>query len=101
MSSRVRKLVGELRSEWREFDVKIEALNGEFIELARNNAAARRLASIPGVGVLNATALIATVGNVSGFAKARDLGAWLGLVPRNHTTGVKPRLLGTSKRGNT
>lgn len=93
--------MGELRAEWRELDARIEALNGEFIELAQNNAAARRLTSIPGVGVLNATALIAAVGNASSFAKARDLGAWLGLVPRQHTTGGKPRLLGISKRGNT
>ena len=101
LSPRVRKLVGELRAEWRELDVKIEALNGEFIELARNDATARRLTSIPGIGVLNATALIAAVGDASGFAKARDLGAWLGLVPRQHTTGGKPRLFGISKRGNT
>lgn len=59
------------------------------------------MTSIPGVGVLNATALVAAVGNASGFAKARDLGAWLGLVPRQHTTGGKARLLGISKRGNT
>lgn len=91
----------ELRTEWRELDARIEALNGEFIELARNDPAARRLTSIPGVGVLNATALIAAVGDASGFAKARDLGAWLGLVPRQHTTGGKPRLMGISKRGNT
>ena len=81
-------LVGELRGEWKELDAKIEALNGEFVELARNDAATRRLTSIPGVGVLNATALIAAVGDASSFAKARDLGSWLGLVPRQHTTGV-------------
>jgi transposase len=101
LSPRVRQLASEMRAEWRELDRKIEALNGEFIELARHNAAARRLTSIPGVGVLNATALVAAVGNASGFAKARDLGAWLGLVPRQHTTGGKARLLGISKRGNT
>lgn len=101
LSPRLRQLMGELRAEWRELDARIEALNGEFVELARNDAAARRLTSIPGVGVLNATALIAAVGNASSFAKARDLGAWLGLVPRQHTTGGKPRLLGISKRGNT
>ena len=93
--------MGELRAEWRELDTRIGALNGEFVELARNDAAARRLTSIPGVGKLNATALIAAVGNASSFAKVRDLGAWLGLVPRQHTTGAKPRLLGISKRGNT
>jgi transposase len=64
LSPRLRQLVGELRAEWRELDGRIEALNGEFVELARNDAAARRLTSIPGVGVLNATALIAAVGNV-------------------------------------
>src|SRR3546814_20398243 len=97
----MRQLVSELRTEWRELDAKIEAINGEFVELARTDPAARRLTSIPGVGVLNATALIAAVGNAGAFAKARDLGAWLGLVPRQHTTGGKRRLMGISKRGNT
>lgn len=101
LSSRLRQLIGELRAEWRDLDAKIEALNGEFIDRARNDTAARRLTSIPGIGALNATALIAAVGDASGFAKARDLGAWLGLVPRQHTTGGKARLLGISKRGNT
>lgn len=101
LSSRVRQLVGELCVEWKELDAKITALNGEFVELARHDAAARRLTSIPGVGALNATALIAAVGNASSFAKARDLGAWLGLVPRQYSTGGKARLLGISKRGNT
>lgn len=101
VSQRVRQLVGELRAEWQELDVKIEALNGEFVDMARNDEAMRRLTSIPGIGVLNATALVAAVGDASSFAKARDLGAWLGLVPRQHTTGGKPRLLGITKRGNT
>src|SRR3546814_20105898 len=95
----MRQLVSELRTEWRELDAKIEAINGEFVELARTDPAARRLTSIPGVGVLNATALIAAVGNAGAFAKARALGAWLGRGPRPHTTGVKSRLLGLSKRG--
>jgi transposase len=101
VSARMRQLVGDLRGEWKVLDAKIEALNGEFVAMARNDAAMRRLTSIPGIGVLNATALVAAVGDGSGFAKARDLGAWLGLVPRQHTTGGKPRLLGISKRGNT
>lgn len=101
LSPRVRQLVDELCVEWKELDAKITALNGEFVELARHDAAARRLTSIPGVGALNATALIAAVGNASSFAKARDLGAWLGLVPRQYSTGGKARLLGISKRGNT
>ena len=101
VSPRVYELVGDLRVEWKDLDKKIEALNTEFIQLARNDAAMRRLTSIPGIGVLNATALVAAVGDASSFKKARDLGAWLGLVPRQHSTGGKPRLLGISKRGNT
>jgi transposase len=101
VSPRMCQLVGALRAEWKELDAKIDTLNGEFVELARNDPAARRLTSIPGLGVLNATALIAAVGDASSFAKARDLGAWLGLVPRQHTTGGKARLFGISKRGNT
>jgi len=50
--------------------------------------------------VLNATALVAAIGNGETFARGRDLAAWLGLVPRQATTGGKPRLLGISKRGN-
>jgi transposase len=101
LSSRIRQLTGDLRQEWKELDVKIEALNGEFVNLTRTDDNMRRLTSIPGIGVLNATALVAAVGDGRSFAKARDLGAWLGLVPRQHTTGGKPRLLGISKRGNT
>ncbi len=101
VSPRIRQLAADLRDEWRTLDTRIEALNGEFVDLVRCDDAARRLTSIPGVGVLNASALVAAVGNASGFDKARDFGAWLGLIPRQHTTGGKPRLLGISKRGNT
>jgi len=88
VSSRIRSLVIDLRAEWQVLDGKIDAINGEFIEMARNDPAARRLTAIPGIGVPNATALIAAVGNAGNFAKARDLGAWLGLVPRQH--GLSP-----------
>jgi transposase len=98
--SRIRRLLADMRQEWIDLDRRIEALDREFGELARNDAAARRLTSIPGIGVLNATALVAAIGDGATFAKARDLGAWLGLVPRQYTTGGKPRLLGISKRGN-
>ncbi len=101
LSCRIRQLVQDLRAEWRELNARIAAFNSEFVELARSDATMRRLTTIPGVGVLNATALVAAVGDGSSFARPRDLGAWLGLVPRQHTTGGKPRLFGISKRGNT
>jgi transposase len=100
LSGRVHRLIAELRDEWKMLDTKIAALNAEFLSLARDDLTVRRLTTIPGIGVLNATAPIAAIGNASGFDRARDLGAWLGLVPRQFTTGGKPRLLGITTRGN-
>jgi transposase len=98
---RLRDLLLDMRAEWAALDRRIDAFDQEFAELARTDEVARRLTSIPGVGALNATALVAAVGRAEAFDQARDLGAWLGLVPRQRTTGGKPRLLGISKRGNT
>jgi transposase len=100
LSPRVRALVEDMRAEWRQLDQRIRAFDDEFAALARTNEAARRLATIPGMGVLNATALVAAIGTGEAFRRGRDLAAWLGLVPRQATTGGKPRLLGISKRGN-
>ncbi len=100
ISGRMRQLVEEMQAEWEALDLRITALNREFLERARADEAVRRLVTIPGIGVLNATALIAAVGDVAAFQRGRDLAAWLGLVPRQHTTGGKPKLLGISKRGN-
>lgn len=100
LSSRLLRLISDLRAEWRTLDTRIEALNSEFVDTARHDETMRRLTTIPGIGALNATAMVAAVGNGSGFEKARDLGAWLGLVPRQHSTGGKARLFGITKRGN-
>lgn len=89
-----------MRAEWRELDRRIEQFDDEFAAQARTDETARRLATIPGIGVLNATALVAAIGNAVTFARGRDLAAWLGLVPRQMTTGGRPRLAGISKRGN-
>ena len=100
LSPRVRLLIQDMRAAWGALDHRIEAFDDEFAAQARTDDAARRLASIPGIGVLNATALAAAIGDAATFARGRDLAAWLGLVPRQMTTGGKPRLLGISKRGN-
>jgi transposase len=100
LSPRVRLLIADMRAEWEALDRRIEAFDAEFAAQAKTDDAARRLASIPGIGVLNATALAAAVGNAATFARGRDLAAWLGLVPRQVTTGGRPRLLGITKRGN-
>ena len=99
LSPRTCKLIEELRGEWSALDQRITAYDDEFITLTRVDEQARRLATVPGIGPINATALLAAVGDASAFARARDLPAWLGLTPRQHSTGGKTRLLGISKRG--
>jgi transposase len=68
--------------------------------MAREDEAVRRLTTIPGIGMINAPALAAAVGDARTFGRGWDMAAWLGLVPRQMATGGKPRLLGISKRGN-
>lgn len=99
LTPRMRILVTEVRERWQFLDQRIAALDAEFAEQARTNEDARRLTTIPGIGALNATALVAAIGDVASFARGRDLAAWLGLVPRQVTTGGKPRLVGITKRG--
>lgn len=100
MSPRIRRLIEDMRAEWQELDRRIEAFDEEFAGQARTDETARLLTTIPGIGPLNATALVAAMGKAETFGRARDLAAWLGLVPRQATTGGKPKLLGISKRGN-
>ena len=100
VSARAVQLLKDLRQECAELDQRIRAYDDELADLTRSDERARRLASIPGVGVINATALLAAVGDGSAFAKGRDLAAWLGLTPRQHSTGGKTKMLGISKRGN-
>jgi transposase len=100
LSPRIRLLIEDLRREWRALDERIAAFDAEFVRMARDDEAVRRLMTIPGIGTINATALAAAVGNARTFGRGRDMAAWLGLTPRQMTTGGKPRLLGISKRGN-
>lgn len=100
LSERMLALVAEMRHEWREMDTRIDGLNRDLAAHARTDDAANRLKSTPGIGVLGATALVAAVGDGEAFRRARDLPAWLGLVPRQMTTGGAPKLFGVTKRGN-
>ena len=100
IGSRIRVLIEDMRAEWRALDARIGAFDAEFTNLAREDAAMKLLSTIPGIGPLNATAFVASVGKAETFGRGRDLAAWLGLVPRQMTTGGKPKLLGISKRGN-
>ena len=100
VSERMRVLLSGLWTEWKALDVDISRTTREIETLAMYDPACQRLTGVPGVGPVIATALVAAVGNGAAFAKGRDFAAWLGLVPQQHSTGGKPRLLGISKRGN-
>jgi transposase len=100
LAPRLRRLIADMREEWRGIDRRISNFDHELAERARAEETTCRLMKIPGIGVLTATALVAAVGNARTFTRGRNLAAWLGLVPRQATTGGKPKLLGISKRGN-
>lgn len=93
-------LLRHRRDAWRRLDAEIAALDRLLMAHARADPRCRWLMTIPGLGVITATALVAAAGDGSAFARARDLAAWLGLVPRQHGTGGRVRLLGISKGGN-
>jgi len=96
----MRRLLDHLWEEWKSLELQIEAESGKIERIAHADAACQRLREIPGIGPLVATAIVAAIGNGSAFRKGREFAAWLGLVPRQHSTGGKSRLLGISKRGN-
>jgi len=100
LSGLMRALLQRLFSQWLHLDTEIDAVTRELNGVAKKDPACRRLLEVPGVGTLVATAVVAAIGSGRAFAKGRDFAAWLGLVPRQHSTGGKPRLLGISKRGN-
>lgn len=79
----------------------IKAIEVRLAQRLKGNADMKRVAQIPGVGLLTATAAIATMGQASAFKSGREFCAWLGLVPRQSGTGGRVKLLGISKRGDT
>jgi transposase len=88
-----------LYEELHHLDERIAHYDEKIKLIARTDERAQRLQTIPGVGPKIATALLAAIGDVHAFKNGRELAAWLGLVPRQHSTGGKPTLLGISKRG--
>lgn len=95
-----RKALNLLADQLVDTQKKIEALTSYIRADARNNEAAQRLQTIPGVGPITASALAAALPDVSDFGSGRDLSAWLGLTPRPHSSGGKERVGRISKMGN-
>jgi transposase len=101
LTPRFRTWLSALYDELVHLDERIDGLDQQIDQLVQGDEQARRLLTIPGIGPKSATALLAAIGDINAFKNVRELAAWLGLVPRQHSTGGKPRLMGISKRGDT
>jgi transposase len=100
LSSRLRWLLERLWLEWKQLESDIQTITEEIERIANEHALCRRLQQIPGFGPLASTATVAAIGNGAAFRRGRDFAAWVGVVPRQYSTGGKQKLLGISKRGN-
>jgi transposase len=100
LSGAVRLLLAQLKLELDQLAIRLEEADALVQKTAQQSEVCRRLDAIPGIGPLTATALVAAIGNGAAFRKGREFAAWVGLVPREHSTGGKQKLLGISKRGN-
>lgn len=94
-----RQLIDGLLAHFHELHRQVTEMEQQIKAWHQANEASRRLAQIPGIGPIGATALVASIGDAKSFKDGRQLAAWLGLVPRQHSTGGKQTLLGMSKRG--
>ena len=100
LTPRMRNLLAMLWNEWKDLESQLEEMNDEVERIASSDSACMRLRQIPGIGPLVATVIVAAIGNGAAFHKGREFAAWLGIVPRQYSTGGKARLYGISKRGN-
>ena len=100
LSGALRLLLAQLKLELDQTALRIEEADAVIQRTADENEACQRLVKIPGIGPVTATAVIAAIGNGAAFRKGREFAAWMGVVPREHSTGGKQKLLGISKRGN-
>jgi transposase len=100
LSPRMLHIVEDLAGDWRRLDERIENLSGEIEVLARQDNGCERLMTVPGIGPIISSAMVAAIGTGDVFGKGRDFGAWLGLVPKQISTGDRTILGSISKRGN-
>jgi transposase len=100
LSPRVVRVIADLMQDWRRLDERIETVSAEIEALARQDENCQRLMSVPGIGPIISSAVVASIGNGAGFKQGRDFGAWLGLVPKQESTGDRTILGKISKRGN-
>ncbi|HTO45292.1 MAG TPA: IS110 family transposase [Burkholderiales bacterium] len=100
LSPRMSRVIEELAGDWRRLDARIEGLTREIETLAHQDQHCERLMTVPGIGPIISSAMVAAIGTGDVFSKGRDFGAWLGLVPKQISTGDRTILGGISRRGN-
>jgi len=100
LSPRMVRMIEDLAADWHRLDERIECLSGEIEVLARQDSGCQRLMTVPGIGPIISSAMVAAIGAGDAFAKGRDFAAWLGLVPKQFSTGDRTILGRISKRGN-
>jgi transposase len=100
LSPRMVRVIADLSSDWRRLDERIEGLSTEIEAVARQDCGCERLMSVPGIGPIISSAMVAAIGAGDGFSKGRDFAAWLGLVPKQISTGDRTILGKISRRGN-
>ena len=100
LSPRMVRLIADLAQDWRRLDERIATVSAEIEALAQQDDGCQRLMTVPGVGTIISSAMVAAIGNGAGFKQGRDFGAWLGLVPKQESTGDRTILGKISKRGN-
>ena len=93
-------MIEDLAADWRRLDARIERLSDEIARLSLQDSGAKRLMSVPGIGPVISTAVVAAIGAGDGFSKGRDFAAWLGLVPKQISTGDRTILGKISNLGN-
>jgi len=100
LSPRMVRIIGDIVDDWNYLDERIERVTDEIEGLARADVSCGQLMTVPGIGPIIASAMVAAIGNGAAFAKGRDFAAWLGLVPKQMSTGDRTILGRISKRGN-
>src|ERR1700751_5114066 len=100
LSPRMLRILEDLSADWHRMDARIESLSGEIETLAHQDQHCERLLTVPGLGPIISNAMVAAIGSGDVFSKGRDFGAWLGLVPKQVSTGDRTILGSISKRGN-
>jgi transposase len=100
LSERLKVQLRQIADEYDALNLRIKGLTQALADIAANNPYCQLLQTIPGIGVINATALVSAIGNGSQFANGRELAVWLGLTPRQSSSGERFHSGGITKRGN-